>query len=127
MVLEPFRLVSVTDAVEAAGCIRSADLSNRVGSGEPFWMAKGRLIHSLLDCLLYNHAESWDRIFPEAYQEALPALMAVLPGSGIFPDQEAFGDEAGAHFNNLKSWLRKSAQAFRSWRSKRIACPRDGG
>ena len=65
LVLEPFRLVSVTEAVEAAGCIRSADLRYRVGSGEPFWMAKGRLIHTLLDCLLYNQTQSWDRIFPQ--------------------------------------------------------------
>jgi len=107
VVLEPFRLVSVTEAVEAAGCIRSADIRYRVGSGEPFWMAKGRLIHTLLDCLLYNHVESWDRIFPETYQEALPVLMAVLPGSGIFPDQEEFEGEARTHFNNLKSWLKE--------------------
>ena len=112
VVLEPFRLVSVTEAVEAAGCIRSADIRYRVGSGEPFWMAKGRLIHSLLDCLLYNHVESWDRIFPEAYQEALPALMAVLPGSGIFPDQKEFEEEARTHFKNLKSWLKEERASF---------------
>jgi DNA replication ATP-dependent helicase Dna2 len=112
VVLEPFRLVSVTEAVEAAGCIRSADLRYRAGSGEPFWMAKGRLIHTLLDCLLHNHAESWDRIFPEVYQEALPALMAVLPGSGIVPDQKEFEEEARTHFNNLKSWLKKERSSF---------------
>ena len=110
--LEPFRLMSITEAIEAAGCIRSADLRYRVGSSEPFWMAKGRLIHTLLDSLLYNHAESWDHIFSEAYQQALPALMAVLPGSGIFPDQKLFEEEARTHFNNLKSWLKDELASF---------------
>lgn len=112
LVLEPFRLVSVTEAIEAAGCIRSADIRYRVGSSEPFWMAKGRLIHTLLDSLLYNHEESWDRIFSEVYQQALPALMAVLPGSGIFPDQKQFEEEARTHFNNLKSWLKEGLASF---------------
>jgi DNA replication ATP-dependent helicase Dna2 len=112
LVLEPFRLVSVTEALEAASCIRSADLRYRVGPGEPFWMAKGRLIHTLLDCLLYNQEEAWDSIFPEAYQQALPALMAVLPGSGVSPNQVEFEAEAKTHFKHLKSWLKRESANF---------------
>jgi DNA replication ATP-dependent helicase/nuclease Dna2 len=112
-VLEPFRLISVTEAVEAASCIRSADMRYRVGSDEPFWMAKGRLIHTLFDGLLYNRQESWDDIFPEAYQQALPALMAMLPGSRVSPpDQDEFEKEARSHFDNLKSWLDSEHASF---------------
>ncbi|GEM_PF-5567613 len=40
LVLEPFRPVSVTEAVEAAGCIRLVDLRYRVAPARTFWMAK---------------------------------------------------------------------------------------
>ncbi len=112
LVLEPFRLVSVTEAVEAATCIRSADLRYRVGPEEPFWMAKGRLVHTLFDHLLHNQGAPCKSIFREAYQEALPALMAVLPGSKVFPDEKEFEEEARTHFNNLKSWLRAEGKGF---------------
>ncbi len=112
LVLEPFRLVSVTEAVEAATCIRAADLRYRVGPDEPFWMAKGRMVHTLFDHLLHNHGGSGKQIFREAYQEALPALMAVLPGSRVFPDQKEFEEETRIHFNNLKSWLKVEGESF---------------
>jgi DNA replication ATP-dependent helicase Dna2 len=112
LLLEPYRLVSVTEAVEAATCVRSADMRYRVGSQEPFWMAKGRLIHSLFDTMLSSREESWDLIFQEGYQRALPSFMSVLPGSGISPDQKAFEEEARDHFNNLKSWLMDKCDNF---------------
>ncbi len=54
VLIEPYRAVSVTEAVHAARCIKAADLVYRIPSNEPFWMEKGKLIHSLFVALLHN-------------------------------------------------------------------------
>ncbi|HMK37635.1 MAG TPA: AAA domain-containing protein [Desulfomonilaceae bacterium] len=112
LILEPHRPISVTEAVDAAACIRSVDVRYRVGPDEPFWMAKGKLIHSLFDHLIYAGRKPPSKIFREAFQRALPAFMAVLPGSSVTAHLKTLEEEARTHFTNLKSWLKKHADSF---------------
>lgn len=114
LILEPFRPVSVTDAVEAAACIRSVDVRYRVGSDEPFWMAKGRLIHTLFDRLLYGDDSVRDGAFREAFRKALPALKAILPGSRIPMDLLTLKKDARTHFDNLTFWWETTRGQFTS-------------
>ena len=112
VVLEPHRPVSVTDAIEASACIRSADLRFRIGTQEPFWMAKGKLIHALFDHLVRNPDESSFRTFEDAFKKALPELRSILPGSAVVMSQKAFENDIRTHFVNLTSWLKKNAGRF---------------
>lgn len=105
LLLEPHRPISVTEAVEAARCIKSADVRFRVGPDEPFWMAKGKLIHTLFDHVVRNESDSVDDGFRKAYQKALPSLLEVLPGSGVSTPDRLFEEDARAHFVNLREWL----------------------
>jgi len=109
LVLEPYRPVSVTEAVEAAACIRSADVRFRAGPDEPFWMAKGKLIHSLFEHLICNQSASVQD-FQRAVTRVLPAIRKILPGSGISVTEQELREEAGAHFNKLKSWLKDNGK-----------------
>jgi DNA replication ATP-dependent helicase Dna2 len=108
LLLEPYRAVSVTEAVEAAGCIRSADVRFRAGPDEPFWMAKGKLIHSLFEHLICDQAAS-DHGFGRAFKSVLPAIKRILPGSSISVTEQELRAEARTHFNNLKSWLKDNS------------------
>jgi DNA replication ATP-dependent helicase Dna2 len=114
LILEPHRPVSVTDAVEAAACIRSVDVRYRVGTDEPFWMAKGRLIHTLFDRLLSDMDAPGDHAFHEGFKKALPALKAVLPGSRIPTDLKSLEKDARVHFDNLREWLDNTRNLFSS-------------
>ena len=114
LVLEPFRLVSVTEAVEAASCLKIADIRYRVGPEEPLWMAKGKLIHTLFEHLVHNGGEASSRTFDEAFRIALPAFMGALPGSRIVVDETELEDEARVHFENLGSWLARNGKTFSS-------------
>ncbi len=112
LVLEPCRVVSVTEAVEAAACIRSADVRFRVGPEEPFWMAKGKLIHTLFEHLLARLGEPSERTFQDAFRKALPSLVSVLPGSDIKIHAKSLEAEARTHFSNIKSWLKRNSSSF---------------
>jgi DNA replication ATP-dependent helicase Dna2 len=112
LILEPHRPISVTEAVDAAACVRSVDCRYRVGPEEPFWMAKGKLIHSLFEHLVYAGSNPSSRIFREAFQKALPSFMAVLPGSSITAHHKGLEEDARTHFSNLKLWLKKNTAPF---------------
>lgn len=114
LILEPYRPVSVTEAVEAASCIRAADARYRVGPDEPYWMAKGKLIHTLFDHLLQIRDEQPEDVFREGFRKALPDFMAVLPGSGVSSNRDELEKEARKHFDNLRSWLEANKSAFAS-------------
>ncbi|MFH1114082.1 MAG: PD-(D/E)XK nuclease family protein, partial [Pseudomonadota bacterium] len=111
LLLEPHRPVSVTDAVDAAECFRSADVRFRAGTGEPFWPAKGKLIHELFNHLFHSHGDD-DKQFPEAYRAALPALKEILPGSAMSANEEDLERDAKAHFGNLITWLEDNSERF---------------
>lgn len=111
ILLEPFRPVSVTEAVEAAGCMRAADVRFRAGPDEPFWMAKGKLIHSLFEHLVCNQSAS-TRSFQQLFKRILPTVKTILPGSGVTVTQQELKAEAKVHFNNLKSWLKDKRDGF---------------
>ncbi len=113
-ILEPHRPVSVTEAVEAAGCIRSVDVRYRVGPDEPFWMAKGKLVHTLFDRMLLDAESPSDEAFHEAFRKALPALKAVLPGSRIPTDLKSLEKDARVHFDHLRAWLDNTRNLFSS-------------
>jgi DNA replication ATP-dependent helicase Dna2 len=114
VILEPRRTVSVTEAVEAAACIWSADVRFRVGPEEPFWMAKGKLIHTFFEHLVSRGKLQTRNTFQEVYSKALPALIAVLPGSGINIPPKVLEQEAKTHFTNIKAWLKRNSQIFES-------------
>jgi len=105
LVLEPFRPVSVTDAVEAASCIRLVDLRYRQAADEPFWMAKGRMVHSLFGYLLQHGSKISARDFAPAFQAARRAILEALPGSGVAVNERELEEEARQHFRSLKEWL----------------------
>lgn len=106
-VLEPFRPVSVTEAVQAVTCIRAVDVLFRLGTEEPFWMAKGNLIHELFAYLLESRADEQCPTFEEGFLRALPALMAVMPGSRVLAEMRQLRKEAETHFHNLLRWLKQ--------------------
>ncbi|MBI4964142.1 MAG: AAA family ATPase [Desulfomonile tiedjei] len=111
LLLEPFRPVSVTEAVEGAGCVWSADVRFRAGPDEPFWMAKGKLVHSLFEQLLCNPSTS-ARQFQEVFKRSLPTIKRILPGSSVWVTEKELKAEAGTHFNNLKSWLKDNGKGL---------------
>mgnify|MGYP005832805035 FL=1 len=112
LVLEPHRLISVTEAVEAARCIRSADVHLRVGFSEPFWMAKGRLIHTLFDRLIFSSHGVRETIFSDVFYQSLARFREILPGSGISVTDEELEEEARVHFSHLASWLESNRSRF---------------
>ncbi len=114
VVLEPYHLISVTEAVEAASCLRIADVRYRVAPDEPIWMAKGKLIHTLFEHLVQNSGKESTRSFKAAFHSALPAFMSTLPGSKVLTDERALENEAREHFKNLGSWLERNSEIFAS-------------
>jgi DNA replication ATP-dependent helicase Dna2 len=112
VLLEPHRLVNVTEAVQAAECIRSVDVRFRVGRGEPFWMAKGRLIHTLFDHLVHNREIAPEQVFVQAFRGALQGLKEVLPGSSVSVDEQEIERDARDHFRNLLSWWMEHRDTF---------------
>ena len=114
LVLEPYHLVSVTEAVEAASCLRMADVSTVFAPDEPIFMAKGKLIHTLFEHLVQNGGKEWTRSFTAGFHSALPAFMSTLPGSKVVTDERALESEARGHFENLGSWLERNSKIFAS-------------
>ncbi len=112
LVIEPYHLVSVTEAVEAASCLRIADVRYRVAPDEPIFMAKGKLIHTLFEHLVQNGGNDWTRSFKAGFHSALPAFMSTLPGSKVVTDERALESEARGHFENLGSWLERNSKIF---------------
>ncbi len=108
LVLEPFRPVSVTEAVEAAGCIRLVDLRYRVAPDEPIWMAKGRMVHSLFGYLLHHGREVSLRHFTQAFRHARKAILEVVAGSGVPVNEQDLEEEARRHFMALREWLERN-------------------
>lgn len=104
LILEPYRPVRVTEAVDAARCPRAADVKNRVAAGEPFWMAKGRMVHMLFEHMVSHgsHDEA-PRSFREAFRKARPVVWEVAPGSKVPIEDQAFRLEAEKHYSNLSS------------------------
>lgn len=111
IILEPHRPVSVTEAVEAAACVRSVDVRFRVGPDEPFWMAKGRLVHTLFQHAIYDGSDS-NAAFRKAFRSALPEVFSVLPGSDVSITDPALEQEARTHFRNLVSWVDERREAL---------------
>ncbi len=109
LVLEPYRPVSVTDAVEAAACVRSVDTRYRSPLDEPFWTGKGKMFHTLFDAALTETDTADDDMFERAYRRARPAFLEVLPGSAVtYVDDESLIEEAWTHFSNMTAWLRRN-------------------
>lgn len=109
LVLEPRRPVSVTDAVDAVECVRAVDARYRVAHREPFYLAKGRLIHSLFDHVMSSHQEgSPDRTFDRSFAANLPALREMLLGSAMRVDEKALKQEAREHYAHLVAWARRA-------------------
>lgn len=116
LLLEPFRPVTVTEAVESVRCIKSVDVGIRVGLDEPFWMAKGKLIHTLFDHLLQigGEGDAGHGAFDEAFRHGLVRFREILPGSGISTTEQDLEREAHAHFSHLDAWLQSVRAQFHS-------------
>ncbi len=112
LILEPLRTVSVTEAVEAAACIWSADVRFRVGPEEPFWMAKGKLIHTFFEYLVSRESHVRNN-FQEAYRKAVPALISVLPGSDINIRSKTLEEEARNSFQQHQILAKTPKQYIR--------------
>jgi DNA replication ATP-dependent helicase Dna2 len=113
-VLEPFRPISVIEAVEAGLCVRSADVRNRVGVDEPFFVAKGKMIHSLFEYLLQHGEDLSDQLFLRAFFKAVPELVSVLPGSKVSVDYKDMEEDARTHFKNLQGWYAQNRNSIES-------------
>ncbi len=111
LILEPYRPVSVTDAVEAARCLKGADLVYRVPPDEPLWMEKGRMIHSLFVHLMHGGGQVSEDAFLDGYRRHLPKLLAALPGSKLFVDDRGLEEEAWRHFEFMGQWLRQNGRS----------------
>lgn len=106
LLLEPFRPVSVVEAVESFKCVKSIDLRYRFRNEEPFWLAKGRAIHSLFDSLVCNPLISGDDLFFESIFGSIAGGFAqALPGSSASITYEDLKDELRKHYNNLSFWV----------------------
>ncbi|MEW6348158.1 MAG: AAA domain-containing protein [Thermodesulfobacteriota bacterium] len=118
VLVEPYRTVSVTEAVHASRCMKAADIVYRIPPDEPFWMEKGRLIHTLFVHLVQDRGEASEppetdtgignaeEVFLDGYRRGLPRLISALPGSKIFVEDRALEEEAWRHFTFLGSWLK---------------------
>ena len=104
LLLEPYRPLSVTEAVEAAMCLHSAELRLRIPPDEHFWMAKGRMIHTLFGSLIRFGTGGKSPDFARAYADARSAIMEALPGSKISTNETDIETEARTHFQHLHKW-----------------------
>ncbi|MEW6530735.1 MAG: AAA domain-containing protein [Thermodesulfobacteriota bacterium] len=108
LIVEPYRPVSVTEAVEAAACVRLVDVRYRAAPEEFLHMAKGTLVHSLFGQILSRTVAGIEPNFAEAYSKARPALLENLAGSGVQVRDGELKKEARQHFDNLLAWLREN-------------------
>lgn len=105
LVLEPFRPVSVVEAVESFRCLRAIDLKYRLRSEEPFYLAKGKAIHSLFDHLVRNPSNSTKSFFDLPLSSAISAFLEILPGSSTSITYEDLKNEFKRHHKNLAYWI----------------------
>ncbi len=111
-VLEPYRPVTVTEAVDAGMCPKSADIRNRVSAGEPFWMAKGRMVHVFLEHIIGHPAHEESVGFKEAFRKAKPLVWEIVPGSKVSVDDQEFRNEAKRHYRNVLSLWRSDLSRY---------------
>lgn len=105
IVLEPFRPVSVLEAVESFNCLRSIDLRYRTRNGEPFWMAKGKAIHLLFDHLACNPHHTGKDAFDRTFSSVLGEFIQILPGSSARVNYHDLKHELRRHHQNMASWM----------------------
>ena len=105
VVLEPLRPVSVVEAVESFNCLKSIDLRYRCRNGEPFWMAKGKAIHSLFDHLACNPDHRGNGTLNKALSEVIAEFMQILPGSSATINYHDLKSELRRHHENMESWM----------------------
>ncbi len=112
LLLEPTRPIGSIEAADAAICIRSADVRNRVGVDEPFWIAKGKLIHSIFEYLIQHYHVGDDKLFEKAFRAGIPGFVAILPGSDFKTEYDEIVQEAKVHFTNIKAWIEDHVLSF---------------
>lgn len=105
IVLEPCRPVSVIEAVESFKCLRSIDLRHRFRNEEPFWLAKGKAIHTLFDHLVGNPLAPTDTLFDRSFSSVVGEFVEALPGSSTTVTYKDFRNELKKHHKNLASWI----------------------
>jgi DNA replication ATP-dependent helicase Dna2 len=113
LTLEPRRFVNVTEAAQAAICIRRADIAARTPMLEPFWSARGALIHALLSALVVGACEGREPDFDASFASALRSVSPKLIGSGVSFDERTLRDDVEGHFRRIGSWLRNVGPRFR--------------
>ncbi len=118
LILEPLRIVGVTDAVQAAVCHASMDLRLRLALDEPYWVSKGKFIHELFSHILLNDDSHEAELFDRAFNHALRHILSIIPGTGVSVDQTALRIEAQEHFDRLKNWLPKIKRRFTGYQSE---------
>lgn len=105
IVLEPCRPVSVVEAVESFKCLRSIDLRHRFRNEEPFWLAKGKAIHTLFDHLVSNPLAPADILFDLSFSSVVGEFVEVLPGSSTTVTYKDFRNDLKKHHKNMASWI----------------------
>lgn len=105
IILEPFRPVSVVEAIESSKCLRSIDLRYRYRNHEPIWLARGKAIHSLFDRLVSNPSKSWPEIFDQTFPAVVSEFAEVLPGSSTLVNYHDFRKDLQRHHHNLFEWM----------------------
>ncbi len=105
LVLEPFRPVSVIEAIDSFKCIKSIDLRYRLKSGEPYWLAKGKAIHTMFDQLVRNPIEDLETLFDRSFTPVVREFVQTLPGSSTWVTYSDFRQELRRHYKNLATWL----------------------
>jgi DNA replication ATP-dependent helicase Dna2 len=113
-ILEPYNPISVTDAVEAAWCIRAADLRNRVGPDETFFIAQGQLVHTLLEYCLINHDRPASDDFEKAFGAALPSFFLSAAGSSKIINLDNLRTDIVDHFQNIRNWISENCRDYNS-------------
>ncbi len=103
--LEPLRPISVVEAVESFNCLRSIDLRYRCRNGEPFWMAKGKAIHSLFDHLVCNPHHRGKDDFNRKFSSVIGEFIQILPGSSANVNYHDLRNELTRHHQNMVSWM----------------------
>lgn len=106
LILEPHHPVRVTDAVEAATCLKSAHLRFALAPDEPIWTAKGAMIHELFGYRARCFASGTEATFEEAFRSSLPILLEAVPGSDVSLGRDSLKDEVEQHFMNLGGWFK---------------------
>ncbi len=105
IIIEPHHLVTVTEAIEASQCWEAADLRLRRQQDEPFWMAKGRMVHSMFQSLINGYANSFIPEFDRCYKSTMYDLTSLLLGSSTEFNPSSIESEARTHYRNMRYWI----------------------